>query len=554
MPVGVVSYFGIQYLEQDKEGFTLLLGTEIVPAYAEALSARVEARAAELRSAAELAQAGHAAAARTLLASLPAVRAAEVVHEGRTTVRYGTVDAPPQSPPPGEGVRVSALPGTGLARLEVVAGKGWASAVVERSALRPRFESPTFETYVVDHAGRVLLHPDVAVEQRSPDRSALEPVQRLRQGQVGSARYTAEDGSERIAAYAPAAGGTGVVQVLPATAVGGAVRAFVLKAGGFAAVVVLLALLASLALAQAATRPLGLLADAARRIGQGHFDTEVPRARGAEMRALAEAFRAMQQGLKAREARIREAQEALIQTEKMSALGQLAAGITHEVKNPLAGIIGFAQLCQRISEAPPETPLGKNLRLIEQEGKRAKGILDNLLAFARPEAAERERLDPGRLLEEATALVAHQLRLGKVEVATEIEPHLPPILGNANQLKQVLMNLMLNARDAMQPKGGRLELRAVRGDDGRVVWEVKDEGHGIREEDQPKLFTPFFSTKEKGKGTGLGLSVSYGIVEAHGGEMRVWSQVGVGTVFFVYLPAAASSPGQDATSAARQGA
>jgi two-component system NtrC family sensor kinase len=242
----------------------------------------------------------------------------------------------------------------------------------------------------------------------------------------------------------------------------------------------------------------------------------------------------MQRGLAERDRRLREAQEALIHSEKMGALGQLAAGISHEVKNPLTGILGYAQIARKM--APEGSPLAGHLETIEKESRRATEILNHLLTFARKETTRLEPVAPATIVEASMKLLAHPLKLANVEARVRIADGLPEVMADLSAMQQVLMNLCMNAADAMKPKGGRLEVSASLAPDGRVVLAVKDEGHGIDEEHRKKLFTPFFTTKPKGEGTGLGLSVSYGIVRAHQGEIRVWSEVGVGTIFYIYLP------------------
>ncbi|HEY5600071.1 MAG TPA: ATP-binding protein, partial [Candidatus Manganitrophaceae bacterium] len=218
--------------------------------------------------------------------------------------------------------------------------------------------------------------------------------------------------------------------------------------------------------------------------------------------------------------------------EKMAAFGQLGAGIAHEVKNPLAGILGYAQLALR--KVDKESPLFKQLEIIEKETKRCKGIIENLMKFARQEKTEFAPTDINQVVEDAVAIVDHQLTINRVKIEKILYPDLPKIKGNGNQLQQVLMNLMINAQQAM-PEGGQVKVSTARVN-GQAELRVADNGPGIPEEIRQKIFEPFFTTKPVGKGTGLGLSVSYGIVKDHGGQIGVESEVGKGTTFILTLP------------------
>jgi len=220
----------------------------------------------------------------------------------------------------------------------------------------------------------------------------------------------------------------------------------------------------------------------------------------------------------------------------MAAFGQLGAGIAHEVKNPLAGIIGLAQLLLRKVEK--DGPLYENLAMIEKEARRSKTITENLLRFARQEKMEFARIDLNAVANESAAIVDHQLGINQIRLNKELAPRLPQIVGNANQLQQVLMNLMINAQQAMEGKPGSVTLSTRLLNAEKIELRVTDTGPGIPPDIQAKIFEPFFTTKPAGKGTGLGLSVSYGIIKDHKGDVRVESTVGKGTAFVITLPAA----------------
>jgi signal transduction histidine kinase/FixJ family two-component response regulator len=230
------------------------------------------------------------------------------------------------------------------------------------------------------------------------------------------------------------------------------------------------------------------------------------------------------------------AQNNLAESERFKALGFLAAGIAHEVKNPLAGILGIAQLARR--GADQGSPLQKDLAIIEKEARRCKTIIENLMKFARQEQVSFQPVMIDKLIEETKVLLDHQLGNHQLRLETELDSDLPPVRGNANQLQQVLMNLIINAQQAMEGQRGAIKVSSSLSSPDAIEIRVSDTGPGIPKETQPKLFEPFFTTKSAGKGTGLGLSVTYGIVRDHQGEIRVESEPGEGAVFIIRLPVA----------------
>ncbi|RLB00902.1 MAG: PAS domain-containing sensor histidine kinase, partial [Deltaproteobacteria bacterium] len=213
---------------------------------------------------------------------------------------------------------------------------------------------------------------------------------------------------------------------------------------------------------------------------------------------------------------------------------EMAAGVAHEINNPLGGILIYASLL--MEEIPPEDPKRADLERIVQEATRCKEIVKSLLEFARQSSPEMEPTDVNRAITDGLLFLENQATFHNIEIVKELDPSLPPVFGNAGQLKQVFMNIMINAADAMHGHG-TLTIRTHPSQDGReVVIEFTDTGEGIPEEVLPRIFDPFFTTKEVGKGTGLGLSMSYGIVKEHGGRIEVETEVGKGTTFRVMLP------------------
>jgi two-component system NtrC family sensor kinase len=236
----------------------------------------------------------------------------------------------------------------------------------------------------------------------------------------------------------------------------------------------------------------------------------------------------------------RSVQAQVLQSEKLAAIGQLAAGVMHEINNPLATIgTCIAVIDGWVREGPsPRLPsILEYLQIVEHEVQRCSRIVDGLLDFSRPKAKTKGTVALNGLVEEALFLLKHHARFKRLDVIKELDPSAPAATGDAEQLIQVLMALLLNALDAMEA-GGRLTVRTGRsphrGDE--VVITVEDTGIGIARGEQSKIFEPFYTTKPPGRGTGLGLSICYGIVEQHRGRIEVDSQVGRGTTFRVYLP------------------
>ena len=234
--------------------------------------------------------------------------------------------------------------------------------------------------------------------------------------------------------------------------------------------------------------------------------------------------------------RLRETQAQLVQAGKLSALGQLISGVAHELNNPLSVIIGYGQLLA--GRQLPDN-VRRPLEMIVQQGDRMAKIVHNLLYFSRQRPPERARLDLHAIIEQTLALRLNQLTLSGIVVDRELAPDLPMIVGDAQQLQQIFLNLLLNAEQAItggSTGGGRIVFRTRAGDDGRVVRaSVIDDGPGIAPETLPHVFEPFFTTKDVGAGTGLGLSVSYGIAQEHQGRLTVESRPGR-TVFTLELP------------------
>jgi two-component system NtrC family sensor kinase len=234
------------------------------------------------------------------------------------------------------------------------------------------------------------------------------------------------------------------------------------------------------------------------------------------------------------EKKLQETHLQLVSSEKMASLGKLAAGIAHEINNPLGGILIYSSLM--MEDLPEEDPKRGDLARIVQEAGRCKEIVKSLLEFARQTEPKMEPTDINRAINDGLFFLVNQALFHNVQIVKKFDPFLPFVQGNASQLKQVLMNIIVNAAEAMHDKG-TLTITTFPAPDRKTVFvEFTDTGEGIPEENLTRIFDPFFTTKDVGKGTGLGLATSYGIVEDHGGKISVKSKVGEGTTFTIELP------------------
>jgi len=233
-----------------------------------------------------------------------------------------------------------------------------------------------------------------------------------------------------------------------------------------------------------------------------------------------------------------EARERVAQNDKLAAIGRLAAGIMHEINNPLATIAACAESLALEPVAAHDGSAPEFLKIIEAEVARCKGIVDGLLDFSRPRPQERQSLEVNGVIERALFLLKHHARFKQLTVHASLAEGLPPVHASGEQLIQVIIALLMNAADAM-PAYGQVRIctrEAPRGP-RQVVMEIRDEGCGIPHSQMARIFEPFYTTKEQGKGTGLGLAICHGIVADHGGRIEVESEVGQGTTFRILLPA-----------------
>ncbi|HEY1661957.1 MAG TPA: ATP-binding protein [Verrucomicrobiae bacterium] len=291
------------------------------------------------------------------------------------------------------------------------------------------------------------------------------------------------------------------------------------------------------------TQPLRELRDSAEAVGRGDFSHQVPVRSRDEIGELAGAFNQMTKNVRQSRAQLEQTvttlkstQEQLIQSEKLSAVGEFVAGVAHELNNPLAAVMGFSEM---LREADVDAKYRRQLDLIFKAAQRCQKIVQSLLSFARRHQSERKPVSANELIEAVLEIVAYPLRTSNVEVITHLQPGLPAVLADGHQIQQVLLNIINNARQAIEghQRGGQIKITAeVAGHNIRIT--IQDNGPGISEENLRRIFDPFFTTKEVGKGTGLGLSLCYGIIKEHGGSITPMSKPGEGATFVIELPIA----------------
>ncbi len=255
----------------------------------------------------------------------------------------------------------------------------------------------------------------------------------------------------------------------------------------------------------------------------------------ANIRELNEVYDALREKLtelRRRDARIKSFEGELIKANKLSALGELASSIAHEIKNPLISIQGFAR---RIGTTEDRDKLEKYAKFIEQEADRLTQVLTKLLGFSRMDEPKKDFLNMNDIVDDTVLFMEHHLtRFKNVEIAVEKEPDLPLVQVDRIHVQQTVVNILMNAAQAM-PGGGKILIKTGRGDQ-YVFISITDTGVGIKEEDLEKIFEPFFTTKEKEQGTGLGLSLCKRLIEANAGKIEVESKVGEGTTFRIMVP------------------
>ncbi len=284
------------------------------------------------------------------------------------------------------------------------------------------------------------------------------------------------------------------------------------------------------------SRSLQQLVVASSEVASGNLDAKVEIYSNDELHDLADAFNAMASALKARDQQLKEmARSRVRKSERLAMVGQLAAGVAHELNNPMQGIVSYSLL---LLEDMPEGDDRRDLvNRIVRQANRCTEIVRELLDFSRQKTPHRSAFDVNMVLDECVSLVERQEMFHNIEIVRDLEPGLPEVIMDPSQIQQVFMNLIINAAEAMDGTG-RLILRTKLGPQSQCVEiSVADTGVGITPEHMGKVFVPFFTTKEAGQGVGLGLAISYKIIQEHKGQMGVESEPGKGTTFTIRLPA-----------------
>ncbi|MBI4686752.1 MAG: HAMP domain-containing protein [Nitrospirae bacterium] len=303
------------------------------------------------------------------------------------------------------------------------------------------------------------------------------------------------------------------------------------------------------------SKPVSQLVSGMEKVAKGDFEHSVDIKTGDEIGALADAFTLMAKDIKAAKEQqeqwthkleaevakkaeeIQKTHAGMLQTEKLASLGRMAAGVAHEINNPLTGIVTFAHLMLR--RVPPDSEDAEDLKVIIEQAERCAKIIRGLLTFARATPSEKAEVVINDILSRTIYMVKNQEKFHNIKFNINIDDSPRFIaVGDLSQYQQIFLNMLINAADAMNERGvvTIATRKIIINDKPFVEIEFTDTGCGIPEEDMDKLFEPFFTTKPVGKGTGLGLSVSHGIVKHYGGEVLVKSAVGKGTSFFIRLP------------------
>jgi two-component system NtrC family sensor kinase len=296
-----------------------------------------------------------------------------------------------------------------------------------------------------------------------------------------------------------------------------------------------LALLVSDFLARGILQPIKQLVWASARWAQGDLDYRVDTHQKDEVAELANTFNCMASSLKQRDEKLKAyTQQQIMKSERLATLGQLAAGVAHEINNPLGGILMYTHLA--LEDLDEKNTLQGNLNKVIREASRCRDIVKGLLDFSRQTEPRMEQADINETLERTLALIDYQPAFHNIKITTHLCDALPPVWMDAGQIQQVFANMVLNAAEAMEHRGTLTIVTKPSRDQQHVEIDFQDTGRGVAPEDRDKIFEPFFTTKDVGQGTGLGLSISLGIIARHGGLIDLISETGKGTTFIITLP------------------
>ncbi len=301
-------------------------------------------------------------------------------------------------------------------------------------------------------------------------------------------------------------------------------------------VTLLIAIGLSIYLIQNFLHPVNILVNASKEIAEGNYTIQIPVDSKDELGYLCKTFNSMVAAIVERDNLLKEdTQKQIVQSEKLASLGKLAAGIAHEINNPLTGVLTYSSI---LLEELKDTEHKDDLEVIVNETLRCRKIVREILNFARETRIEKERANVNRVINEMLSILEKHVNFQNIAIVKDFDDAVPDMEIDINQIKQVINNLSLNASDAMS-EGGTLTIRtSFDSTANAVIVEFIDTGLGISEENIGKIFDPFFTTKQTGKGTGLGLAVTYGIIKRHNGTITVKSSTGEGTTFTIVLPVA----------------
>lgn len=296
-------------------------------------------------------------------------------------------------------------------------------------------------------------------------------------------------------------------------------------------ILLVISLLISVWAAWQLAKPVNSLAKVIKDYADGDHRARYKDKRHDEIGTAGDAFNYMTSRLEKAEQERDKAEKSACQSERLASVGQLAAGIGHEINNPLMNIMSLAALIEDAVKNDEQAT--SDLQLLQKEGQRCAKIVQGILSFARESKPDYHELDVSQLIDDTLKLLKHRIESAEISLATELQPNLK-IVGDSNQLQQVLVNIILNAVQA-SAKNGKILIKSYQNTDN-VMIEIIDAGTGIALQDLPKVFDPFFTTKAEGEGTGLGLSVSYGIVKHHGGTIQLENRDGAGLRVVILLP------------------
>lgn len=391
--------------------------------------------------------------------------------------------------------------------------------------------------YIVDSFGNVIVHPQ---KERLLENFRDNPaVSELLSRKDGIIEFTNKDDVRILAAFARIEEtGWGVVVRQPTEESYAVAEQNLFFLAAVFVLSLAAALLLGIYLARRISGPVAALMEEVKKVAAGDLAARMPVRSGDEIGQLAVAFNDMTEKLRLHMAEVErahsevlKAQKQLLQSEKMAAIGHLAAGLAHEVNNPLNVISGFTEVLIK-QQGERDSADRRHLEEIYREAVRCQRLIAELLRFAKPKSPDRAPADLAATLRETASLVQAQARTQGIALSLDLPGDLPEVVADRDQMKQVFLNLLLNACQAM-PEGGELSVRGyVSG--GSLCFEIRDTGTGIKAQDLDNIFNPFYTTKADG--TGLGLALSYAVVESHSGTISVKSEEGRGSVFTLALP------------------